>query len=269
MDTPCVAILHSGLCNQMFKVAAAYAHAKRNGYTLAIRVRHAGDRNLLAYLPQLKPYFIPSSTNSAVWNEPGFSYTTIPTEAQQLGGYYQSPRYFDEVRDEVCALFDPPQKEEISRRHVATLEGIKRGGIAVHVRRGDYLLHPQKHGILTMVYYEKAVATARERLGNPVAPLFVFSDDLPWCRAQPLFAGATFVDEPVDYIALYIMSQFQTIVIANSTFSWWAAYMGPRSKTVIAPDRWFGPLGPQDFNDIYLPSWIRVPIAENCANSVT
>jgi hypothetical protein len=258
MERTCTALLNAGLCNQMFKVATAYAHAKRNGYTLAIRVRYARDRNLLTYLPQLAPYFIPFSKHPAVWNEPAFSYTPIPAEAQQLGGYYQSSRYFDDVRDEVCALFDPPQKEEIEHRHAAILRGAP-CGIAVHVRRGDYVIQPQKHGILTIAYYEKAVAAARERMGDPAAPLYVFSDDIPWCRAQPLFSGATFVVEPVDYAALHIMSQFHAIVMSNSTFSWWAAYMGQQSKTVIAPGRWFGPAGPQDYEDIYLPTWIRVP----------
>lgn len=257
---PCVVLLHSGLCNQMFKVAAAYTHAKRNGYRLVFTVcKPSYNRNLLRYLKQLEPCIEEPVSGLPSWSQPSFSYTPIPPESQELGGYYQTAKYFDDMRDEVCALFelDPAIQERIDRNHNLLPINFQQG-IAIHVRRGDYV-KSTIHGILTLEYYEKAVAAARDRLGDSTAPLFVFSDDLAWCRAQAVFAGATFVQEPVDFAALYLMSRFQTIIIANSTFSWWAAYMGPRAKTVIAPDQWFGPPGPQDYQDIYLPAWIRVP----------
>jgi hypothetical protein len=125
------------------------------------------------------------------------------------------------------------------------------------VRRTDYI-GSVKHGILDLPYYERAVAEVRKH--NPDGPLFVFSDDLEWCRAQSVFADAIMVDESVDVAALYLMSQYRHIVMANSTFSWWAAYLGPQPKTVIAPSRWFGSTGPADTADLYLDHWHLVDV---------
>jgi hypothetical protein len=121
-------------------------------------------------------------------------------------------------------------------------EATRTGGLVVHIRRSDYLKFPGLHGILTPAYFEAAV----KRYANS-SRVLVFSDDLDWCRQQPFLHGSTFVDEPYDAAALWLMSQYTRYVMSNSSFSWWAVTLGARPSLVVAPDMWFGPKGPQDY----------------------
>ena len=131
----------------------------------------------------------------------------------------------------------------------------------MHIRRGDFFMGANApiHGVLTESYYQRAMAKH-----HPDIRFLVFSDDLQWCRGLTWLqeANVTFVDEPDTALALYLMSQFEHYVMSNSTFSWWAVWLGRTAKTVIAPDRWFGPRGPRDYQDIYEPEWTKVSVHE-------
>jgi hypothetical protein len=254
--------LRSGLCNHLFQLAAAYSYAKSHGRPLVVSTHTANGKRTYYhnYLTAFQPLIGPPPNQIHLWKEPTFSYRPIPAGINALTGYFQTDKYFRDISDEVCALFTPPEPIRIAveTKHAALLTPpMLSDAVVVHVRRTDYVASTTVHGILDVAYYERAIAAARKFSSGP---LLVFSDDLPWCRAQSMFAGAIFVDEPTDYMALYLMSQFRHIVIANSTFSWWAAYMGPQPKTVIAPSRWFGPSGPKDVDDLYLDHWHLVPV---------
>jgi hypothetical protein len=258
----CFIKLQAGLCNQLFMVATAYAHSKRNGYTLRLSNT---SRYWDTYLHMCKQWIGGYDLNGRIWREPRFSYSPIPPDTRGLVGYFQSSKYFADVSGEIRALFVPPMKiiEEVQTDHADILSpDVRDRTVVIHIRRGDYLEGIQRkiHGILDDRYYRRAMAAAREVIGDG-CQFLVFSDDLPWCRAQPWLEGSTFVDEPVDYRALWLMSQFRNFIIANSTFSWWAAWLsGNQNGKVWAPDRWFGPPGPPDWKDIYEPGWTLLPI---------
>lgn len=116
---------------------------------------------------------------------------------------------------------------------------------AVHVRRGDYLHHPDHHPVPSVDYYTRAIAA---HAGESVV---VFSDDLAWCRAHfgdavqyfevpAAYVPPVLTSAPRDWIDFFAMSAADAFVISNSTFSWWAAWLA-QTDAVIYPEPWFGP----------------------------
>jgi hypothetical protein len=254
--------LIGGLGNQLFQIAAAYAHGRRGGAVLRLSedVDHGHGRPsyYTTFLHQCKA-FIGSAPAAPTYHEPHFHYAEIPRGAQSIYGYYQSSRYFSEFRDDVLALFDP---HSVIKGVVEAKYGHfkKENTVIVHVRRGDYMIESKKafHGILTPLYYRAAMALCRERLG-PSTTFLILSDDIDYCRSiYGSDEGVTCIDEPNECVALHFMSQFQHYILSNSSFSWWASYLGKPATLVVAPDRWFGPAGPQDVQDIYEEGWIRL-----------
>lgn len=104
--------------------------------------------------------------------------------------------------------------------------------VAIHVRRGDYVGNPFYVDLMQTDYYQRAMAEF------PQARFMVFSDDIEYCKASPLFAGCEFYhgDELQD---MNKMMSCMGHIIANSSFSWWAAYLAPFSKKIVAPIAWF------------------------------
>lgn len=179
-----------------------------------------------------------------------------------LYGYWQSERYFSgirsQIREDLHPRFEPGS--EALRFASQVLSCVS---VAVHVRRGDYVSNPQVRKRLVVClpdYYRRASGLLASK--EPDLHYFVFSDDLEWTREHLTFLDpATFVvlDSPrSDLEEFWIMSQCRHFVIANSTFSWWAAWLGehPR-KQVVAPERWS--LGePGHDSDRYPAAWLRV-----------
>lgn len=250
----------------MFQIAAGYAHCRRNGFNLILSPY--GCRYWDSYLHNFAKMTGKPIPGVRCWREPRFCYVPIPPDARNLTGYFQSSKYFADVSDEIRTMFDLPEhnKEAATARHTDILTPeLLANGVVLHIRRGDYLRGDNLpiHGILDERYYRRAIAAAQAAI--PACRFLVFSDDLAWCKQQTWLTdvGAIFVDETIDYMALWIMSRFRIFILANSTFSWWAAWLSDaktRGGYVWAPDRWFGRAGPQDFNDIYEPEWVKLPI---------
>lgn len=251
-----------GLGNQLFQAAGAYAYAKRQNKRITLPDKSIGGHRINTYyntfMFNLKKYNKPTIPG-VVWNEPTFSYTPIPDNKDILVGYYQSSKYFNDISNEIRILFTPnPIVNTVILQKYSNILSSIHNKVVIHVRRTDYLAggNATYHAVTTNTYYKNAIALMKEKLQSP--EFLVFSDDLEWCKAQEFFAGATFIDEKTDYLALHLMSQFKHYIIPNSSFSWWAAYLGTPAETVIVPDRWFGSRGPQDYQDIYEPSWIKL-----------
>lgn len=161
-----------------------------------------------------------------------------------LSGYFQSYRYFDGIKKKIKMDFTfPAQISELFP---------KKNTLAIHVRRTDYLGLSAHHTNLSTDYYSKAL----DAVGD-FSEAIVFSDDIEWCKTVPEFKGLTFsIDSP--YNDLKLMTRCEKHIIANSSFSWWGAYLSD-SDTVIAPKNWFGPaLSQHDTSGYYLPDWITI-----------
>lgn len=153
-----------------------------------------------------------------------------------LGYYFQDSSYFEEFRQEIMTLFG------IGVRLIPDT-------VAIHVRRGDYVHHPFYIDLSLTDYYEKAMQEF------PNARFLVFSDDIGWCKEQKVFEGCDFID-PIDEITDFnTMAGCTGHIIANSTYSFWAAYVAPYTKKIVAPKLWYT----DNSNRTVLPTeWIRL-----------
>ncbi len=184
----------------------------------------------------------------------------ITTPRSYLKGFFQSEKYFHSIRDILLQEINFPIPADPYIRAIATTPSI-----SLHVRRGDYVTNPAArtfHGLCAPDYYRRAMEYAQAKLGT--ARVFVFSDDIAWAKANlvgPL--PLTFIarTEPASAAAdLCLMSRCRHHIIANSSFSWWGAWLNPSpDKLVIAPDRWFADDQAQkQTKDLIPASWIRL-----------
>ena len=125
---------------------------------------------------------------------------------------------------------------------------------SIHVRRGDYVKHPNHHPVQTIEYYNKSV----EMVGKDTT-IVVFSDDIEWCKKNFNIDNIIYIEDEKDYIELYLMSLCDNNIISNSSFSWWGAWLNTNeNKKVIAPNKWFGSAINENTNDIIPKGWIKI-----------
>lgn len=176
-----------------------------------------------------------------------------------MSGFWQSERYFEDYgatirRDLTLRTPIPACYRTILQR----IDGLE--SLAVMVRRGDYLGIPDTQGICTLEYYTRALTMITARA--PGRRVFVFSDDIPWCKSHlPVDTDATFVpsetpDAPEE--DLRVLSHCRHFILANSTFAWWGAWLSTRGDgIVIGPSRWMQ--AADRWADILPSRWLRVP----------
>lgn len=177
-------------------------------------------------------------------------------------GFWQSYRYFEECSHVIREEFTP--RRDLSPATTAHLTEITAANaVSIHVRRGDYVSNPTAntfHGTCDLQYYRDAIQAVEKRVDEP--RFFVFSDDLEWAKVNLDFiAPATFVEfsEPVhDVEEIHLMSRCKHNIIANSSFSWWGAWLNDHpNRIVVAPKRWFR--DPKiDTSDLIPPDWLRL-----------
>jgi len=163
-------------------------------------------------------------------------------------GYFQTEKYFEHCLDKIRETFI--FKEEIRDRANQWIESYKQHNlVSLHVRRTDYVHLPNHHPLCTLDYYKTAIAEF------PDAHFIIFSDDIEWCKENLQIENATFADTGSDYVDLCVMSMCNHHIIANSSYSWWGAWLNPsETKRVIAPKIWFGPAYfHYKIEDLYLP----------------
>jgi len=175
-----------------------------------------------------------------------------------LTGWWQSYRYFENVANVLRSELRMQGGSQLANGE--WLDRIRKtNSVCLHVRRGDYLDSRDYFGLCTLSYYTRAVQIISELIESPC--FFVFSDDLAWCREQLSMEAMQFVDVngPDDAAAeLQLMATCRHHILANSSLSWWAAWLGDRpEQIVIAPDPWFA--GELSTRDLLPKRWIRLP----------
>jgi hypothetical protein len=178
-----------------------------------------------------------------------------------LVGYWQSEKYFAACADEIRSEFG--LRDSPSDRNRELIEQMRAtNSLSLHVRRGDYVSSETTHrfhGVMPIAYYRDAVQAVIERVG-PVE-IFVFSDDIDWCKRELEILGQRLhvVDHNTqDNEDMRLMSSCRHHILANSSFSWWGAWLNPDpGKVVVAPARWFQEPS-VDTSDLLREGWLRL-----------
>jgi hypothetical protein len=253
--------LMGGLGNIMFQIASAYSVSLRDNKEMICDTRDMviPHKPYTFYAENIlrKVKFSDSIMNQIHINEVGFHYVQIPKLKGnvKLIGHFQSEKYFIDHKNEILDLFEIDEK---TKTNLLEKYGdiINQDTCSIHVRRGDYLKFPNHHPIQSISYYENAIKIIGEE-----KHFIIFSDDIKWCEENFNFLkNKTFVSGNMDYEDLYLMSMCKHNIIANSTFSWWGAWLNKnKNKQVIIPSKWFGIFNlHSNTNDLYCDKWIKL-----------
>lgn len=288
--------LQGGLGNQMFQYAAAKRLALFNNTTLKLDTSFLLDRTpkedftfrkfeldtfylkpRIASQYEIDKYLIrPNSTKriDKIFNyinphfnyiEKEFSFNPNVLELSKntyLSGYFQSEKYFLEIEEQVREDFSFKENSDKSNKRLID-SILSSNSIGIHIRRGDFIENNktnQFHGICSMDYYSKSIELMESQVNNP--RFFVFSDDITWAKHNISLSSPThFVDSndsETGYKDLQLLSSCRHHIIANSSFSWWGAWLAKwEGQIVISPKKWFAS-ELIDAKDIIPNQWIKI-----------
>ena len=280
--------IRGGLGNQLFQYCMARSLADKLGTNLGLDTRDFNQDS--PYLMGLKNFNIRASFNPPgmikhkkngyikyiidiicnnhkfVYKEPHLSfdknYYSLPNQSY-LKGYWQSEKYFENnklniINDLRIITEQSSQNKKISKHIARTVS------VSLHIRRGDYVSNPAynaAHGTCDLKYYENAVSYLIKNIDKNLT-IFAFSDDPEWVSSNlKLPIDICYVknnSSEFNYEDLRLMSECKHNIIANSSFSWWGAWLNTnKNKTVIAPTKWY--LDQSIINDDIVPKkWIRM-----------
>ena len=285
-----------GLGNQMFQYAAARAVSLKLDTPLLLDTRNYSTYKLhqgfelpfvfniaaeLACEHDLEKYLrcekyklfrkllscvgLKSQKTSKFMPEPYFQYWNEIENVEiccYLSGYWQSEKYFSSFKNQIRRDFE--FRQPISDLNAAISDEILSvNAVSVHIRRGDYITNPRAnsvHGVCSINYYDQAISFMVQKLTNP--KFFIFSDDPLWVKNNLKtdftckFIAHNHVVE--SYNDMRLMSLCKHHIIANSSFSWWGAWLNPEpEKLIVAPQNWFS--DPNiDTNDLIPNDWKRL-----------
>lgn len=261
--------LKGGLANMLFQIAGTLGISKKYGMSPSFpnlnqnlnylnqddfynsKLKHAEEYKLI--LGKINQ--IPPKSHHLKYIHYPFHYVEIPLNDEDcsIEGFFQSEKYFINAKSEIFELFKEPlivQKiinEKYPQYSVRTT--------SLHVRRGDYLKLPNYHPTQPISYYEQAMNILKDETDY----FLVFSDDIEWCKENIIGDNIIYIDNEIDYIELYLMARCDNNIIANSSFSWWGAWLNKNeNKKVVSPNLWFGCDVGENTNDIIPKNWIKI-----------
>ena len=279
-----------GLGNQMFQLAL-YTALKADGknvkldlsryrmffeYQISYKQMHCfmTDDYEYATKKEIRKYSVGSDLCSRVWiksfgdlathryekKDYTFDQNILELDHCYLSGFWQAHEYFDNCVEQVRNAFrfrNIAEQEQYNINMSTQITSCE--SVGVHIRRGDYLKMEDIYGgICTEDYYREAIDYINQNVNNP--HYFIFSNDYVWAKDQyPDSDKYTIVhgnDGANSFRDMQLMSMCRHQVIANSSFSWWAAWLNQNdAKKIVAPSRW---INDRKITDIYMDSWIRI-----------
>jgi len=272
-----------GLGNQLFQIFTIIAYSLRNEETFVFfdEDKSVGGRPTYwtSFLSSLRPYLIRDDRLSKnTFSCMQFHY--IPLESYKLDnnvfllGYFQSPKYFEDKKRELFEMIELSEKKTIVYEKYKKLNLIQRDEsevvISLHFRIGDYILYEKIHPILTIKYHIHALKYMLHSNQNKKIKVLYFYEEIDIERIKTtitilkkMFPTIYFIQCPFyisDWEQMLLMSQCQHHIIANSTFSWWGAYLNEnKEKIVCYPSKWFGPTFREKIvDDLFPEDWVKI-----------
>jgi len=251
--------LMGGLGNQMFQIAHAISQGEKHNRPVIFRPTSftpMQGKNTSEYVKNIFRN-VTFSNESIRYNsvfEKEFHYQEVEPFVTNtiFNGYYQSSKNFLGFDQKIKNIFSPPDSfiSEVYEKY-KLLQNDKT--VSIHIRNGDYKKNSDIHPILTKMYIDKILKKV------PFTDnIFLFGDDKEFLRENFSDENIILVEEE-DWYEMWMMSLCKINIIANSTFSWWGAFLNKNpEKIVYSPSIWFGPRGPKNYQDIYETDWIKV-----------
>lgn len=278
-----------GLGNQMFQYAFAVAlkemHPKEdilidiqhfnhyplhNGYELQgvfpnLSLKVAKRRQIIKvswYVPHYKlSRFVRKllplrKTEFMVKNDFGYYPEALKKEGNMYyDGYWQAHQYYDGLREKLIHEFAFPLPNKYNREMAEKIRNCE--SVGIHVRRGDYVGNVGFGGICNEEYYKQAISKIRV---SKESIFYIFTNDASWCRKylESYMTNVVYVNENKgkdSFWDMYLMTQCRQLILANSSFSWWSAYLNMDVEKVVAPKLW---VRDKEWLDTQLPEWTLI-----------
>ena len=278
--------LMGGLGNQLFQLFACISYGLRHARRVILPysdVLNTGTVRLTYWDTLFKTikhmttfnnsqYTIDSLAQFDTFRENGYRFKPISSSnvpKLRLYGYFQSPSYFQEHYDTICSLMNLPNQIYLTRNAYPQYFTENTITVSMHFRIGDYKNIQEYHPIMPVKYYISALQyLIMQHNGKPCSVLYfceqqdIDTVSLMISQIQGVIRNVQFVkvDNAVsDWEQMLLMASCQDNIIANSTFSWWGAYLNPTlNKRVCYPMKWFGPSAKHDVTDLFPTDWQRI-----------
>lgn len=269
------------LGNQMFQYAALRGIAAHHNYNWVVPSPHGPHqtnyglfdcfemtgvgKNNLGLIPENFPTY---KASTSAFDETFFNSCS---DNCNIEDYFQTEKYFVHIKDEIKKDFQfRAEHLELCKNFISQIGDV----IFLHIRRGDYINLQYYHPVCELEYYERALKKFDKDI-----PVLIFSDDIPWCSQQEMFSPDRFLlseggeryahvhldadgqmrHSLIPYIDLCLMSLCSGGIIANSSMSWWGAWlMENPTQPIIAPQKWYGPAATVDDSDLIPERWERI-----------
>ena len=257
-----IANLKGGLGNQLFQISTGIDLADRSctefciNYNLPhnlVQGNTAAKYKDTLYRDIIEARGMPSVR----YAEPFFKYNEIVAKPDMIiDGYFQSEKYFPARRSQLIELFKFPEST-VSK--VDTVIGKMKNEctvVGVHIRRGDYKTYETTHPLQRPDYYNNAMNKIKDV--HPDAKFVLCTDDFESVQSEFNMDDFVYANSTDELMDMCVLSKCDHLIGCNSSFSWWSSYFNTNDGMHIFPSVWFGPDGPQDYEDIFRDNWILI-----------
>ena len=246
--------LNGRLGNNLFQIATAINLSAKLKTEFVLDTHtwagHRGtlpvDLSMFGYKFKQEDVLLPNKFNQGA----DFHYIEpVVEDNTRISGFFQSWKYFEESKQDLLTEYFIPSEEVLSKLcRYTNLQN----SLGISVRRGDYLMLQNNHCVLTSKYYQEVID---KYFTKDIDYVYIFSDDIEWCK--DVFGKEVYYVEDSIGVQLFLMSKMDNLILSNSTFAWWGAYLNQKGGKIIAPRPWFGSAyNHYDTTDLYYPEWI-------------